>query len=111
MAALRAHRLEVGEALLVALAPRGDAIAQPMFLGDDLAVDLVLLALLLLELAVAPGLEFGEAAVERAGAAAIEPDRVARKVLQESRSWLMMTSADRVTLSSASSHSIAGRSR
>ena len=46
-----------------------------MLLGDDLAVDLVLLALLFFEFLVAPGLELGKAAREGSRAAAIEPDR------------------------------------
>ena len=51
-----------------------NAVAQPMLLVDDLAVELVLVALLLGQHLVAPGLERGKALVEAAGGAAIEPD-------------------------------------
>src|SRR5690606_29898648 len=56
-----AHRPEAGEPALIALSPRGHAIAQPVLLAHDPAVELVLLALLLLEQLVAPRLEGGEA--------------------------------------------------
>ena len=78
-----AKRVQVGEPLDVALAPRGDAVAQPMLLGDDLAVELVLVALLLGQHLVAPVLEIGEAALDAAGLAAVEPDRAARQVGEE----------------------------
>ncbi len=55
-----------------------------MLLGDDLSVELVLGDLLLGELLVAPGLELLEAELNAARLAAIEPDRHARQVLQES---------------------------
>ncbi len=54
-----------------------------MLLGDDLSVDLVLLALFLFEFLIAPGLEIGKAAREVSRAAAIEPNRAARQILQE----------------------------
>jgi hypothetical protein len=41
----------------VALAPRRDAVAHPVLLGDDLAAELVLFALFLFEHLVAPFLE------------------------------------------------------
>ena len=66
--------MQARETLHVALAPPGDAVAQPMFLGDDLAVELVLLLFLFLQFAVAPGLEFAEAARQMARAAAVDPD-------------------------------------
>ena len=58
---------------MIALAPAGDAMAQPMLLVDDLAVELVLLLFLFLELAVAPGLEFLEAARQMPRPAAVDP--------------------------------------
>ena len=54
---LLAQGVEVAEPLDVALAASGDAVAQPMFLVDDLAVKLVLIALFLRQHLVAPGLE------------------------------------------------------
>ncbi len=45
----------------------GDAVAQPVLLGDDLAVELVLLALFFREHLVAPFLERREAALDRGG--------------------------------------------
>ena len=71
------------EPLDVALAPPGHAVAQPVLLGDDLAVELVLVALLFGEHLVAPVLEIGEAALDPARLAAIEPDRAARQVGQK----------------------------
>jgi len=46
-----------------------------VLLGGDLAVELVLVPLLLLEEGVAPRLEAGEALVDPARLAAVEPDR------------------------------------
>ena len=79
-AARLAQRLQAAEPADVALAPRGDAVAQPVLLGDDLAVELVLLALLLRQHLVAPGLEGGEAALDAARLPAVEPDGAARQV-------------------------------
>ena len=75
-----AQGVEIGEALLVALPPRGDAVAEPVLLVDDLAVELVALALLLFQHRVAPGLVCGEALVEAAGLAAVEPDGGVRQI-------------------------------
>src|SRR5262249_61590609 len=69
VAACRAQRLERAEPAHIALAPRRHAVAQPMLLGDDLAVELVLCGLLLGQHLVAPGLEAGEAALDAAGCA------------------------------------------
>ena len=71
---LLAQRVQLGEPPLVALAPGGDAVAQPVFLHRDLAAELVLLALFLLQHRVAPGLERREALGPAAGDAAVEPD-------------------------------------
>ena len=79
-AALLPQRVQMAEPAHVALAPRGDAVAQPVLLVDDLAVELVLVALLLGEQFVAPGLEAGKAALDAARLAAIEPDGGARQV-------------------------------
>ena len=70
-----AHRLQFAQPPHVALAPRGDAVAQPVLLAHDLAAELVLLALLLLEDRVAPFLEMREALVQPPRPAAVEPDR------------------------------------
>ena len=83
IAALAAQRVQIGEPLDVALAPAGHAIAQPMFLGDDLAIELVLFAFFLGEQIVAPLLEGGKAAVDLPHRAAIKPRRGARQIGQE----------------------------
>ena len=66
LAPLAAQRVQLGEPPLVARAPGGDAIAQPILLHRDLAAELVLFAFLLLEDRVAPRLERRETLVERA---------------------------------------------
>ncbi len=66
--------VQVAQPLLVALAPGGDAVAEPVLLHDDLAAELVALGFLLLQDLVAPGFEVGEALVEHAGDAAVQPD-------------------------------------
>ena len=60
---------------LVALPPRGDAVAEPVLLVGDPAVELVAVAFLFLQHLVAPGLEIGEAAIEPPRHAAVEPHR------------------------------------
>src|SRR3954454_18275293 len=82
-AALVAQRVEIAEPLDVALAPARDAVAQPVLLVDDLAVELVLVALFFREHLVAPGLEGTEAAVDLPDLAAVEPGGAARQVGQE----------------------------
>src|SRR5262249_30408973 len=81
--ALFAERKEITEPLDVALAAAGDAIAQPVLLVDDLAVELVLLALFFREHLIAPGLEAGKAAVDLPDLAAVEPGGGAREVGEE----------------------------
>ncbi len=54
-----------------------------MFLRGDLAIELMPRPRLVVERKVAPSLEFGKPARQKTGLAAIEPDRVARKILQE----------------------------
>ena len=66
--------MQIGQPLLVALAPRGDPVAQPVLLHRDLAAQLVVLDLLLLQDCIAPCLELSEATVKRASDAAIQPD-------------------------------------
>ena len=63
---LAAQRVQLGEPALVARAPGGDAVAQPVLLHRDLAAELVLLAGLLLEYRVAPSLECRETLVQDA---------------------------------------------
>ena len=79
----RPHRVQLAEPAHVALAPGGDAVAQPMLFAHDLAAELVLLALLLLEDRVAPGFEMRKTLVEPARVAAVEPHGCPRDALQE----------------------------
>ncbi len=90
VAALVAQRLQFADPAHIALAPAGDAVAQPVFLGDDFAVELVLFALLFRQHRVAPFLEMGKAALEPPRRAAVEPDRAARQRREKAlRSWLI----------------------
>ena len=82
-AARLAQAVQGGEPLDVALAPSRHAVAQPVLLRDDLAVELVLVALLFFEHLVAPALEVGKAAFDAARLAAVEPDRAARQIGEE----------------------------
>src|SRR2546429_4847701 len=75
--------MQFGKPPLVACAPGGDAVAEPVLLHRDLATELVLSGGLLLEKRVAPGLESGEALVLRAGNAAVEPYGGPRELLQQ----------------------------
>src|SRR6201999_4211212 len=83
IAPLLAQRMKIAEPLDVALAASGDAVAQPVLFIDDLAIELVLVALFLREYLVAPGLEGGEAAIDLADLAAVEPRGRARQIGQE----------------------------
>ena len=78
-AALFAQHLQMADPAHVAFAPAGDAVAHPMLFGDDLAIELVLLAFLLRQQHVAPFLEMGKATLDAARAAAVEPDRRTRE--------------------------------
>src|SRR6202165_6192902 len=80
---LLAQRVEIAEPLDVALAAAGDAVAQPVLLIDDLAVELVLLALFLGQHLVAPSLEGAKTAVDLPDLAAIQPRGGAREVREE----------------------------
>ena len=83
IAPLVAQRVQIAEPLDVALAAAGDAVAQPVLLVDDLAVELVLVALFFRQHLVAPGLERREAAVDLPDLAAIEPGGRARQIGEE----------------------------
>ena len=83
VAPLLAQRVQIAEPLDVALAPAGDAVAQPVLLGDDLAVELVLVALFLGQHLVAPGLERGKAALDAAAIWPRSSQTVARDRLDE----------------------------
>ena len=83
VAALLAQLMQIGEPLDVALAAAGNAVAQPMLLVDDLAVELVLVALFFGEHLVTPGLESRKAAIDLPDLAAIEPGRGARQIRQK----------------------------
>ena len=83
LAAALAQAVQIGQPLLVALAPGGHAVAQPVLLHRDLAAQLVVVGLLLRQHLVAPRLEGGEPAVQAAGDAAVEPDGGARKTFEQ----------------------------
>src|SRR5258708_1528783 len=83
VAPLLAQRMEIAEPLDVALAAARDAVAQPVLLVDDSAVELVLLALFLGQHLVAPGLEGAKTAVDLPDLAAIQPRRGARQIREE----------------------------
>ena len=75
--------VQFGESPLIAHAPCGDAVAQPILFHRDLASEPVLLAGLLLERGVAPWLECLETFVEGAGNAAVEPYGGARASFEQ----------------------------
>src|SRR4029079_2406438 len=83
IAPLVAQRVQVAQPLDVALAPAGGAVAQPVFFVDDLAVELVLVALFFRQYLVAPGFECRESAVDLPDLAAVEPRRRTRQIGQE----------------------------
>ena len=78
-AALFPKRLQLADATHIALASAGDAVAHPVFLGDDFAIELVLIAFLLRQHRIAPFFEMGKSTIEAARLAAVEPDRAARE--------------------------------
>ena len=80
LAEILAQLAQHADAAHVALAPRGDAVAHPVLLGDDLAAELVLLALFFLEHLVAPFLERRKAALDAPRDAAVEPHGRAREL-------------------------------
>src|SRR6266436_5770918 len=80
---LLAQGVEIAEPFDVALAAPRYAVAQPMLLVDDFAVELVLLALFLRQHLVAPDLERAKAAVDLPDLAAIEPGGRARQIGEE----------------------------
>src|SRR5581483_6402435 len=83
VAALLTQCHEIAEPLDIALAAAGDAIAQPVFFVDDLAIKLVLLALLLGQNLVAPAFKRGKAAIDLSDLAAVEPGGRTRQVGQK----------------------------
>ena len=74
--------MQIAEALLVALAPGGDAVAEPVFLHNDFAAELVAVGFFLFQDGVAPGLEMRESLFELAGYPAIQPERGAGDAFQ-----------------------------
>ena len=78
-----AQCVEVAQPLLVALASRGDAVTEPIFLHHDFASELVAVGFFLFEDGVAPGLEMGEPLIELARDAPIEPQRGSGNALQQ----------------------------
>ena len=97
----------------VALAPRGDAVAQPVLLhrrscGRACGASRSSCS----STSSRQASKCGEAALQPPGRAAVEPHhRRATARSSSRRSWLISTSAERSAASSASSHAIAGRSR
>lgn len=75
--------MQVAEALDVALASSGYAVAQPVLFGDDLAVKLVLVAFFFRENLVTPFLERAKAALDAPDLAPIEPGGAAGQVGEE----------------------------
>jgi hypothetical protein len=71
--------MQVAEPPHIALAPRGDAVAQPILLSDDLAVELVLFAFFFRQNFVSPSLEIRKAAFDVACPSAVQPHRAARQ--------------------------------
>ena len=82
-AALGAHLRQPPHPALVALAPRRDALDRPAALGLDQPVELVAGEVLVLEDLVAPFLERGEALVEPAHVAAVDPQDAVGQRAQE----------------------------
>lgn len=74
-AAVLARTRQAFHAADIALAARGDAIANPMFFAHDLTVQLAVVALFFFEYLVAPFLKIAKALVQTARHAEIEPDR------------------------------------
>ncbi len=82
-AALFPQRLQLSDPAHVAFAPAGDAVAHPVLLGDDPAIELVLIAFLLRQHRVAPFLEMSEAALEAPRQPTVEPNRETRQRRKE----------------------------
>ena len=64
----------------IALAAGGDAIANPVFLGSDLARQLVLFLFLLLEEIIAPGFKHAKALIDAPGLPPVDPHSAAREI-------------------------------
>ena len=82
--ALRAQAGQQIDAAHVALAARGDAIAHPVLFRLDALGEQHLLGLFLGQHLVAPAFEIGEAALEAARGAAVEPHRAVGERLRGS---------------------------
>ena len=74
---------ELGHAALIAFAPRGDAIAHPIELHRDFAIELVRVAFFLREHLIAPRLVTGKSAIQAPRKSAVEPKRGAREIFQK----------------------------
>src|ERR1700728_1848490 len=82
-ATLFSKRLQVADPAHIALASAGDAVTHPVFLGNDSAIELVLIAFLLRQHRIAPFFEMGKSTLQAARLAAVEPDRAARQRREE----------------------------
>src|SRR5437016_14300681 len=78
-----AQRVQFGEPSLVAGAPGGHAITQPVLFHRDLAAELVLLAFFLLQDCIAPRLECRETLVQHSRNSAVEPYGAAREPFEQ----------------------------
>ena len=78
-----AQSLQVFQAPYIALAPRGYAIAQPMFFAHDLTRKLMRIAFFFFQHLVAPALKRAKALFQAARCAAIQPDHGAGKPFQK----------------------------
>ena len=82
--ALPSQRVQFGQPAFISGAPGGDPIAQPILFPRDLAAELVLLLVFLIQDRIAPGLEGGKPLFEGACDATVEPDRCSRELFQQS---------------------------
>ncbi len=78
-----AQGMQLAEAADIALAPTTDAVAQPVFLGLDLFLQLMLFGLFRIEHFIAPLLECLEPLIEGTAGAAVEPDHPPGQSLEE----------------------------
>jgi len=83
LAALLAQGFERPQAAHVAFAPGGDAVAQPVGLHGQFAVELVAVEFLAPQDVVAPAFELGETGVQAPRHAAVQPDGGLRQPFQE----------------------------
>jgi hypothetical protein len=83
VAPLLAHILQGAHPPLVALAARRHSVADPIEFGEDLAIQFVAVPFFLLQHLVAPRFKIAEAPLQPPDLPTIEPERGARKILQE----------------------------